>query len=103
MEFIDEKLDFILLGRILLGQSSFACIANVRGLKFEIRPKENGHNTPHCHVSYQGRYISISLTDFSVLDGNLPHKQQRQASEWVEGNIQTLEKYWNEYHQMVVA
>ncbi|WP_461204567.1 DUF4160 domain-containing protein [Clostridium sp. DL1XJH146] len=103
MELKDEKLNFIILGKILLGESSFARIANVRGLTFEVRPKEQGHNVPHCHVSYQGRNISISLLDFRVLQGNLPPKQQREASKWVEDNIQILKNYWNEYHQIVVA
>jgi len=102
MELKDEKLDFIALGRILLGYSSFASVANVRGLRFEVRPKENGHNVPHCHVSYQGRCISVSLTDFRILEGNLAHKQEKLASEWIEGNIQVLKNYWNEYHLIVV-
>lgn len=98
----DEKINFIELGQILLGKSLFASIANVRGLRFEVRPKEMGHNEPHCHVSYQGRAISISLADFSVLEGNLPPKQQKQASEWVKDNIGVLRGYWNEYHEVVI-
>lgn len=98
----DENLDFVKLGEILLGKSLFARIANVKGLRFEVRPKEMGHNEPHCHVSYQGRVISVSLNDFSVLEGNLPIKQQRQASEWIKDNIIVLRQYWNSYHKLVV-
>ena len=101
MELKDEKLNFIELGKILLGKS-FARIANVKGLKFEVRPKEKGHNEPHCHVSYQGRYISISLINLTVLEGNLPPKQQKQASEWVKENVKILRNHWNEYQQIVV-
>ncbi|MBU3137834.1 DUF4160 domain-containing protein [Clostridium gasigenes] len=103
MELKDENLDFNKLGMILLGRTTFARIAKVKGLRFEIRPKENGHNDPHCHVSYQGRNISISLTNFNILEGNLPHKQQREASEWIIGNIGILKQYWNEYHEIVVS
>ena len=36
-------------------------VERTHGIRFEVRPKEKGHNVPHCHDSYQGQEISISL------------------------------------------
>ncbi len=47
-------------------------VERTHGIRFEIRPKEQGHNVPHCHTSYGGQNISISLVDCSVLAGNIP-------------------------------
>lgn len=66
---------------------------------FEIRTKEQGHNTPHLHAHYGNKNISISLIDFSVLAGNIPAKQERIAIEWTKQNIDVLKSKWNEYHR----
>ncbi len=57
---------------------------------FEIRTKEQGHNTPHLHAHYGSKNISISLTDFSILAGNIPAKQENIAIEWTKQNIDLL-------------
>ncbi|NLN49103.1 MAG: DUF4160 domain-containing protein [Clostridiales bacterium] len=77
----DEKISFFMWEQILTGRSTFVSVATLKGIKFEIRPKEKGHNEPHCHVSYQGKNISVSLMSFQVLEGNIPSKQQKQAIE----------------------
>jgi len=89
--------------QILTGRITFARVGELKGILFEIRPKESQHNTPHCHVSYAGKAVSVSLVDYSILDGNIPIKQQKQASEWIEDHIDVLRKYWNNYHAEIVA
>lgn len=49
------------------------------GIRVEIRPKEKGHNEPHCHAAYQGQEISISLITCEVLEGNIAKPKQRFA------------------------
>lgn len=99
----DEKISFFIWEQILTGRSTFVSIATLKGIKFEIRPKEKGHNEPHCHVSYQGKNVSVSLISFQILKGNIPPMQQKQAIEWVRENIEVLKKYWNNYHEEIVA
>ena len=65
---------------------------------FEIRTKEKGHNIPHLHAKYENKEISISLIDFTVLDGKLPAKQAKIAVDWTKENILALKEKWNEYH-----
>ena len=77
-------------------------VERTHGIRFEIRPKENGHNVPHCHASYQGQEISISLVDGEVITGNIPKQQQRIAVMWVKNNLQILQAHWNKYHALEV-
>ena len=77
-------------------------VERTHGIQFEIRPKEQGHNVPHCHACYENQNISISLLDFSVLAGNIPSQKARFAVRWVSDNIDILKPYWNKYHVMVV-
>lgn len=77
-------------------------VERTHGIRFEIRPKENGHNVPHCHASYQGQEISISLVDGEVITGNIPKQQQRFAVMWVKNNLQVLQTHWNKYHALEV-
>ena len=99
----DENLNFGIWETILTGKLTFVSAGMYRGIVFEIRPKEQGHNVPHCHAHYSGNNISVSLVDFSILAGNIPPKQAKIASDWVKGNIDILKKYWNTYHKEVVA
>ena len=73
-------------------------VGNFKSIRFEIRPKEQGHPTAHIHAYYENLNISISLEDFSILAGNIPHKQSKIAVEWVKNNIDFLRSKWNEYH-----
>jgi len=103
MNLKDEKLNFNVWEYILTGKHTFVNAGSYRGITFEIRTKEQGHNVPHCHAHYAGNNVSISLTDFTILAGNIPPKQEKVASEWIKGNIDILKKYWNEYHKEIVA
>lgn len=77
-------------------------VERTHGIRFEIRPKENGHNVPHCHASYQGQEISISLITCDVLEGNIPKPKQRFAVEWVKQNLTVLQAHWDKYHVLEV-
>jgi hypothetical protein len=99
----DEKINFTIWEQILTGKLTFAKAADYRGITIIIHPKEQGHNEPHLHAKYQDAEISISLISFEVLAGNLPPKQQKQAIDWCKDNRPILEKYWNEYHEEIVA
>jgi hypothetical protein len=98
-----ENLNFLMWEQILTGRTTFALAGNLKGIKFHIFPREAGHNEPHCHVEYQGHFISISLISYTVIAGNLPSKQVNQAVIWVKENIGVLKKFWNEYHEEIVA
>ena len=99
----DEGVSFIIWEQILTGQITFAKVGEFKGIVFEIRTKEQGHNTPHCHVSYAGKEVSVSLTDYTILAGNIPPKQQKQASLWMREHSDIFNKYWNSYHREIVA
>ena len=79
-----------------------AQVGNRGAITFEISTKEKGHNLPHLHATYENKSISISLIDFTVLDGKLPDKQIKIAVEWTKENIDNLKKKWNEYHSYVI-
>jgi hypothetical protein len=103
MALVDEEINFSIWEYILTGKLTFVKAAEHKGITFMIYPKEQGHNEPHFHAKYQGAEISISLISFEVLAGNLPPKQQKQAVDWCKSNKSVLEKYWNKYHEEVVA
>ncbi len=71
------------------------------GIVIEIRNKEKGHNVPHIYAHYQGENISISLIDGSVLDGNIPKKNQKIAVEWVINNLDMLRITWENKHGII--
>ncbi len=73
-------------------------VERTHGIRFEIRPKENGHNVPHCHASYQGQEVSISLLDGEVIAGNIPKQKQRFATDWVKRNLPVLQSCWDKHH-----
>lgn len=77
-------------------------VERTHGIRFEIRPKEKGHNVPHCHASYQGKEISISLIDCEVIAGNIPKTQQVFAVKWVKENLAVLQSFWDKYHLLEV-
>jgi hypothetical protein len=101
----DEKINFMIWEQILTGILTFAKVGEYKGIKFYIYPKEQGHSEPHLHVKYQGFEVSISLMSFKILSGNIPPQRQKQAIEWCkkESNKFVLEKYWDKYHEEIVA
>jgi hypothetical protein len=103
MELRDEKIPFILWEQYLTGRITYAKVGEYKGIRLSIRPAEQGHNEPHLHAAYQGKEISISLISFKVLAGNLSPQQQKQAIGWCKNNRKVLEKYWDQYHDEIVA
>ncbi len=71
-------------------------IDTVKGIRFEIRPRENNHPLPHIHAEYDGYNISIAIDTAKILAGNLPHKQEKVATEWVKKHKDQLLGKWND-------
>lgn len=69
----------------------------VRGIKFEVRSREQNHSIPHIHASYDKYEISIAIPDGRVLAGNLPTKQQRLAVDWVKAHADELLGKWSSF------
>lgn len=101
---IQSQLRGLVLGEIVFREVFHwrDTVERTHGIRFEIRPKENGHNVPHCHASYQGQEISISLIDGEVIAGNIPKQQQNFAVRWVILNLPTLQTHWDKYHVLDV-
>lgn len=55
-------------------------------------PKE--HGPAHIHVYYQGRVVVIHISDCKITKGNLPKKQQRLISAWIEIHRDELLADW---------
>lgn len=72
-------------------------LTTIRGIKFEVRSREQNHSKPHIHASYDKYEISIAIPDGNVLAGNLPKKQQRIAEEWVRAHADELLGKWNSF------
>ena len=72
-------------------------VETIRGIKFEVRSREQNHSIPHIHASYDKYDVSISITDGKVLAGNLPKKQQRIAADWVKAHTDELLGKWNSF------
>lgn len=71
-------------------------VAKIKGIKFEVRTREQNHPVPHVHAEYDGYNISIAIETGEVLAGNLPKSQQRIAVDWVKANESFLTSKWNE-------
>lgn len=71
-------------------------VAKVKGIKFEVRTREQNHPVPHVHAEYDSYSISIAIGTGEVLAGNLPKSQQRIAVDWVKANESYLTGKWNE-------
>ncbi len=69
-------------------------VGTIRGIKFEVRTREQNHNKPHVHAEYDKYAISIGIEDGEVLAGNLPSSQERKAVRWVKDNKDYLLEKW---------
>ncbi len=69
------------------------------GITYQIWPKEQGYtNIPHCHALYQGYNISISLLNFSILEGFFPKNKEVEAIEYVKNHVVEIRRQWDDYH-----
>lgn len=55
----------------------------------------NEHNPPHFHVQYNDFRASINISNFGVLDGNVPPKVLGLVVEWAEAHQNELLDNWN--------
>lgn len=67
-------------------------ISEFYGISIRIYYKE--HNPPHIHVSY-GEYTSeIRIDNLEVLEGNLPKRALKLATEWITIHQKELIEMW---------
>ena len=56
-------------------------------------PKE--HNPPHIHIYYQDFRGVVDISDCNLTKGNMPLKQLRLVSAWIELHREELMADWN--------
>src|SRR5574344_530675 len=93
--------DTFLLYQAFGFSTNFEKVAKEKGILFEIRSKENGHNIPHCHATYQDKEVSISLIDCSILAGNLDKHNEKYAIDFVQKNLSLFQQHWDKFHKIV--
>lgn len=68
----------------------------IDGIRYYMNSKENSkHNTPHIHVQYRNKEVSISILDGSVLAGGIKNNIQREAIERIMSHQKELALAWN--------
>ena len=72
-------------------------VGEINGLSFEVRSREQNHSVPHVHASYGEYSVSIAIEDGRILEGNLPPKREKMASEWVRKHKEKLLSDWRNY------
>ena len=55
----------------------------------------NDHNPPHFHVEYGEYEASIIISNFALLEGNLPSRILGYVVEWTSLHKQELLEDWN--------
>lgn len=71
-------------------------VGTVRGIKFEVRSREQNHNKPHVHAEYDKYAVSIGIETGEILAGNLPSNQQSKAVRWVKDHKDFLLGKWSD-------
>jgi len=52
------------------------------------------HNLPHIHVRYQGTKAIFNIETCEIIEGDLPKKQQKLVSAWMEIHKDELLADW---------
>jgi hypothetical protein len=52
------------------------------------------HNAPHIHVRYQGTKAIFSIETTDMIEGDLPKKQQKLVTAWMEIHKDELIADW---------
>ena len=52
------------------------------------------HNLPHIHVRYQGTKAVFDIDSSEMMEGDLPKKQQKMVSAWMEIHKDELIADW---------
>jgi hypothetical protein len=55
----------------------------------------NDHNPPHFHAKYNEYRASITISNLSILEGNLPPRILGLVMEWAEIHKEELMNDWN--------
>ena len=64
------------------------------GIIIKMYFQQSEHNPPHIHAIY-GEYIAaISISDFKILEGDLPHKAISLVLEWMSLHKEELLNMW---------
>jgi hypothetical protein len=88
------EVEILLLARQLPPGTLYELVAEVKGLRVEIRADE--HPPPHFHVVYQGEDASFSITSGVRLRGNRGLERfERKIKEWWAANQTNLVDVWN--------
>ena len=66
-----------------------------RFLGIIIRMFFQDHNPPHFHVTYEKYTASISIEDFSIVEGSLPPRIHAYVIEWALLHKAELIENWN--------
>lgn len=53
------------------------------------------HHLPHIHVQYHGHKAVFNIESSSLLEGNIPKKQQRLVERWIELRKDQLRLNWS--------
>ena len=63
--------------------------------KIKIEIRHNEHPPPHFHVIIDNYDSSYSISDGSILYGNIPSKYNKRISRWYKKNYRLLVNVWN--------
>lgn len=82
-------------------------VDNIQGLEINIYPNDHGY--PHFHILAENPKIKckIKISDFSIIEGDLPSKYYKKLLKWYSTELKTnqinktgkerLEEIWNLY------
>ncbi len=56
---------------------------------------DDRHGTSHIHARYQGQQASLSITDGSLLAGEIPASKLRLVQAWIEIHREALLANWD--------
>ena len=71
-------------------------VRRVDAIKIEIRKENVNHHDPHMHITHSDKIdVSLSLTDFRVLAGNIDRKSLKKLQPMLDHCQPHLMQIWN--------
>ena len=64
------------------------------GIIIKMYFQQSEHNPPHIHAIYGECIAAISISDFKILEGDLPHKAISLVLEWMSLHKEELLNMW---------
>lgn len=65
------------------------------GILIQMYFRDTGrHHLPHIHARYQGQTAVLAIIDGTVLDGEIPARQQRMVQVWMDIHRDELLADW---------